>query len=167
MRRFLLSLIHLQSKCFKVHFKGRDLEGSLAVNICFPSGKCLWLVHKHRRKGGFYYVMFVNNANLLSQVPPLRQLSTKDSINGLLVQSAYDVIISKIMKETIFLVATVGSISRIVQKHHYSLGNQSKNYLSFKFNCCSLLQQHRNLWVAHCIWPQAIHFTFRTWPSAL
>lgn len=60
---------------------------------------------------GFYYVMFVNNANLLNQVPRLRQLSTKDTINGLLVQSAYDVIISKILKETILFRAAVGSIS--------------------------------------------------------
>lgn len=89
--------------------------------------------------------MFVNNANLLNQVPPLRQLSTKDTINGLLVQSAYDVIISKILKETILFGVAVGSISRIVQKCHYSLGTQSKNCLSLKFNCCcSLLQQNRN-----------------------
>lgn len=93
--------------------------------------------------------MFVNNANLLSRVPPLRQLSTTDTINGLLVQSAYDVIISKILKETILFGVAVGSISRIVQKHHYSLGTQSKNCLSLKFNCCrSLLQQNRNLQVS-------------------
>ena len=79
------------------------------------------------KKGGFYSVMFVNNADLLSHVPPLRQLSTKDTINGLLVQSAYEVIISKILKETILFGTAVGSISRIVQKCHYSPGTQSKN----------------------------------------
>ena len=66
--------------------------------------------------------MFINNADLLSQVPPLRHLSTKETINGLLVQSAYEVIISKILKETILFGVAVGSTSRIVQKHHYSPG---------------------------------------------
>lgn len=47
--------------------------------------------------------------------------------NGLLVQSDYDVIISKILLETILFGAAVGSISRIVQNHHYSLGAQLKN----------------------------------------
>lgn len=79
------------------------------------------------KKGRFFSVMFVNNADLLSQVLPLRQLSIKDTINGLLLQSAYEVIISKILKETILCGAALGSISRIVQRRHYSPGTQSKN----------------------------------------
>lgn len=118
--------------------------------IClFPKWEVSPIILQTQKNGGFFYVMFVNNTNLLNQVPPLRQLSTKDTINGLLVQSAYDVIISKILKETILFRAAVGSISRIVQKHHYSPGTQSKHCLSLKFNCCrSLLQHNRNLQVS-------------------
>lgn len=47
--------------------------------------------------------------------------------NGLLVQYDYDVIISKILLETILFGSAVGSILRIVQNHHYSLGTQLKN----------------------------------------
>jgi hypothetical protein len=78
--------------------------------------------------------MFVKNTNLLCQVL-FRDNFLQSTINGSLPQSAYDVIISKILKETILFGMAVGSISSIIQKHYYSLGAQSKN-------CCfSLLQQ--------------------------
>lgn len=51
--------------------------------------------------------MFINNADL-RQVPPWNT-STKETINGLLVQFAYEVIISKILKETILFGVAVGS----------------------------------------------------------
>lgn len=69
---FLTWLIQLQSKRFKACFwkqwrKGRHSQGSLTVNVFFPSGRYLVLFHK-RRKRESYYVMFVKNTNLLSQV---------------------------------------------------------------------------------------------------
>jgi hypothetical protein len=73
---------------------------------------------------GIHYVC--KQYQLTKPDPFLRQLSTKDTINGLLVQSAYDVIISKILKETVLFGMAIGSISRTVQKHHYSLETQSK-----------------------------------------
>lgn len=47
-------------------------------------------------------------------------------------QSAYDVTISKILKETVLFGVAVGSISRIVQKHHSSQRTQSKQLFVFK-----------------------------------
>lgn len=101
----------------------------MVLTYFFPSGKYLVLFHKCRKRES-YYVVFVKNTNLLSG-PLLRQLSTKDTINGSLLQSAYDVIISKILKETILFRMAVGCISSIIQKHYYSLGAQLKKLLFF------------------------------------